>query len=225
MALLGAVAYVRFRPAPRSVVSVTGHATVLPPSRTEAPPTTVAPAAAPPAATLAPAAPRAEVKTGRLRVVADVPGAAVFLDRKYVGVAPVEMRDVTPGSHRLNVSADGQEMYAETLEVEPGPREIMVRFKEVRLDEAVDVVHRHGVGSCQGRLTATPAGLQYATDRREDAFTKPFADVEPLEVDYLKKNLRVRLRGGKTYNFTTKAESADDLMKFQQKVEAARKRL
>jgi hypothetical protein len=80
--------------------------------------------------------------------------------------------------------------------------------KEVKLDQAVDVVHRHGVGSCQGRLVATPAGLQYQTDRREDAFTKTFAELEPLEVDYPKKNLRLKVYGGKTYNFTTKAPNA-----------------
>jgi len=204
-------------------VGVTGHATVLP-SASAAPPAT-APAEAIAAAPPVPAATRPEPRTGRLRVVADVPGAAVFIDRKYVGDAPVEVRDVSPGPHRLNVSAAGQDMYVETIDVTPGPREISVRFKEVRLDESIEVVHRHGVGSCQGRLRATAAGLEYATDRSEDAFTRPFADVEPLEVDYLKKNLRVKVRGGKTYNFTTKAENADDLLKFQQKVDEARKKL
>jgi hypothetical protein len=115
-------------------------------------------------------------------------------------------------------------MYAETLEVGAGPRDVNVRFKQVRLAEALDVVHRHGLGSCPGRLSASADGLQYETERREDAFRRPFAELEPLDVDYLKKNLRVRVRGGKTYNFTTKDGTADDLLRFQQKVEAARKR-
>jgi hypothetical protein len=147
------------------------------------------PEGGPPAPTSTPAA------IARLRIAADVPGASVFLDRRYIGRAPVEV-NALPGSHRLNVSVESQEMYVETLEVTPGPRDVMVRFKQVRLDGTRDVVHRHAIGSCHGRLVATPAGLRYETDHREDAFTRPFGDLEPLAVDYLKKNLRVKVRGG-----------------------------
>jgi hypothetical protein len=42
-------------------------------------------------------------------------------------------------------------------------------------------------------------------------------------VDYLNRGLRVKQRGGKTWNFT--ADSADALLAFQKAVEAARKRL
>jgi hypothetical protein len=168
-------------------------------------------------------APTATAPTPRFRVDADVPGASVFLDRKYLGTTPVETTEFTPGSHRLNVSAEGQDMYAETIEVPAGGRDVVVRFKEVRLDEAIDVVHRHGVGSCRGRLAATPAGLAFSGGNAEDAFQASFSSLEPLQVDYLKKNLRVRVKGGKTYNFS--ADSADALLVFQKAVEAARKKL
>ena len=164
---------------------------------------------------------RLTAELARLRVDADVPGASVFVDRKFVGTTPVEARELATGSHRLNVSADGYEMYAETLDLGPGPRELTVRFKEVRLDEKVAVVHKHAIGSCRGTLFATTAGLRY--EAGEDAFSAPFAALEPLQVDYLKKNLRVRLRGGRSYNFT--GDSADALLSFQKAVEAARKRL
>ncbi len=42
-------------------------------------------------------------------------------------------------------------------------------------------------------------------------------------MDYLSRNLRVKQRGGKTWNFT--AESADALLVFQKAVEKARERL
>jgi hypothetical protein len=61
---------------------------------------------APPAAPAAPAAPT----TGELRISSDVPGAMVFLDRIYLGPAPVTAPNVTPGVHKLNVSADGLTM-------------------------------------------------------------------------------------------------------------------
>ena len=158
-----------------------------------------------------------------LHVRADVAGAQVFLDRKFLGEAPVSVRDIEPGRHRINVSAKGYEGYAEDIEITAGAREVVVSFKEVRLDESLAVKHKHGMGSCSGQLAATPEGLRYETQHDKDEFTAPFSTLEPLEVDYLKKNLRVKLRGGRKYNFT--AESADDLLVFQKAVEAARERL
>lgn len=169
------------------------------------------------------AEPRPEAVRPTLRVDADVPGANVFLDRKFLGTTPVETRDFQPGSHRLNVSADGYDMYAETIELPSSSYEVMVRFKEVRLDERIDVVHKHGVGSCRGRLLATMAGLRYEADKAGDSFEVPFPSLEPLQVDYLNRNLRVKKKGGKTWNFT--ADSADSLLAFQKAVEKARQRM
>jgi hypothetical protein len=159
----------------------------------------------------------------RLSVSADVPAAQVFLDRNFVGEAPLVIPDVSPGRHRLNVSAKGYDGYREDVEVGPGVNEVHVRFKEVRLDEALAVKHKHGLGSCHGRLVATTDGLRYETDDEKDAFSLPFSSLEPLEVDYLDKNLRVKVRNGRTYNFTT--DDADDLLTFQRAVEEARARL
>ncbi len=157
----------------------------------------------------------------RLRVDADLPGASVFLDHKLLGRTPLET-PVTPGSHRLNVTTDGYDMYSDTIEIDSGTREVSVRFKEVRLDEAIEVVHKHGVGSCRGRLLATPAGLRYETDDPRDGFSAPFSRLEPLQVDYLGRNLRVKVEGGRTYNFTARP---DTLLAFRNAVEAVRKRL
>jgi hypothetical protein len=192
---------------------------VAPRARTS-PRATPVPTAAPEASATPRAEPRPAAPTARLRVDSDVPGANVFLDRKFLGTTPVETRDFAPGSHRLNVSAEGYEMYGETVELRSGPNELTVRFKEVTLDEKIEVVHKHGVGSCRGRLVATLDGLRYEADKAGDSFEVPLASVEPLQVDYLKKNLRVKQRGGKTWNFT--AESADALLVFQKKVEKAR---
>jgi hypothetical protein len=169
------------------------------------------------------AEPRSEAASPRLRVDADVPGANVFLDRKFLGTTPVETRDFEPGPHRLNVSADGYEMYGESIELTAGPNEVVVKFKEVRLDERVDVVHKHGVGSCRGRLVATTAGLRFEAEKAGDSFQAPLPSLEPLQVDYLNRNLRVKQKGGKTWNFT--ADSADALLAFQKAVEGARKRM
>jgi hypothetical protein len=180
------------------------------------------PTAAPEARPRPPAEPRAAAVARTLRVESDVPGANVFLDRKFLGTTPVETGDFEPGPHRLNVSAEGYEMYGETVELDEGRNEVAVRFKEVRLDERVDVVHKHGVGSCRGRLVATTAGLRYEAEKAGDSFDVPLGSVEPLHVDYLKRNLRVKQKGGKTWNFTGEA---DALLAFQKAVEKARKRM
>ena len=196
---------------------------VAPRARTSPTPRATPTAPAPEARATPRAEPRPEAAAPTLRVDADVPGANVFLDRKFLGTTPVETRDFEPGSHRLNVSAEGYDMYAETIELPPSSHEVMVRFKEVRLDERVDVVHKHGMGSCRGRLVATTAGLHYEADKAGDSFEAPFASLEPLQVDYLNRNLRVKQRGGKTWNFT--ADSADALLGFQKAVEKARQRM
>jgi hypothetical protein len=223
----GALLYFYFRwSAARTAVRPTPSATRPPATAPAAPAATARtePSARPtprPRPTKAPVAPAP--RAPRLRVESDVPGASVFVDRRFVGKAPVDITDVTPGTHRINVSADGYEMQAEDVDLRDEAVVLSVRFKEVRLDETLEVVHKHGMGSCRGRLRATPQGISFEAEK--DSFSAPLADIERFEVDYLKKNLRLSLRGGRTYNFTTDASSADPLLAFKQKVAAAQARL
>jgi hypothetical protein len=175
----------------------------------------------------APAAPIAEPAAGAgvLRIDSDVPGAQVFIDRQFVGTTPVTAENVKPGAHQLNVSAEGFEGIARTIEVEAGARELMVRFREVRLDLKLSVVHKHRMGSCSGTLVATTQGLRYETDDKDDRFSASFADLEAFQVDYTDKNLRVKVRRGKQYNFTEPDGSADKLFVFHRDVDKARQRL
>jgi hypothetical protein len=188
------------------------------PARTARTPTTPEPVTPPPA-------PEAPVTRGVLRVRSDVDGASVFLDRTFLGTTPLEKTGLTAGSHRVNVSAEGYEGIAQTVEIGDEPAEITVKFKEVRLEASTAVVHKHGVGSCEGRLIATVQGLRYETSNRGDAFDVPLPRLQEFAVDYLKKNLRVRIAGGKTFNFTDPAGNADTLFVFHRDVDKARARL
>jgi hypothetical protein len=163
--------------------------------------------------------------TATLRIDSDVAGAEVFLDRVFLGVTPLEVSDVKPGTHRLNVSATGFEGISETIDVVPGPRDVMVEFKAVRLNASIRVRHKHGMGSCEGTLSATPDGLRYETTNRADAFSVALTGVEAFTVDYLAKNLRLRVKSGKTYNFTDPDGNADRLFVFHRDVDKARARL
>jgi hypothetical protein len=161
---------------------------------------------------------------GGFTVEADVPGADVFVDRVFKGHAPLTIADLAPGPHRLNVSAEGEEGYADTVEVTGAAQTVAVRLKAVHLDAAVDVVHKHALGSCQGRLSATPGGLRYQASKGDDSFEVPLASVERIATDYMKKTLTVKLGGGRTYNFTPEGDSADPLLSFQQSVSKAQAR-
>jgi hypothetical protein len=182
------------------------------------------PAEAPPPEEPAPVA-EAVPETGTLRIETDVPGAQVFIDRRFVGATPVTAADVKPGTHQLNVSVEGYEGIAQIIDVEPGPRDIRLRFKEVRLDLKLAVVHKHRMGSCRGRLLATPQGIRYETNDKDDAFAASMADLEIFQIDYLEKNLKVKLRKGKPFTFTDPDGNADRLFVFHRDVEKARERL
>jgi hypothetical protein len=203
------VAAAKPAPAPPAAAAPAPDATPRPRKKTEPPPPTPSPE---------PAAPT----TGELHIDADVPGAMVFLDRKYLGNTPVTAKDVAPGSHHLNLTAEGYDGYSESIDVAAGPADVLVRFKEIRLNQSVDVVHKHAMGSCEGRLVADPQGIRYDTTNRNDAFSIRFADVETFEIDYLQKILKIKKRGGKQYNFTTKAATADPLFVFHRDVDKVR---
>lgn len=203
-------------PAPRIVPKKTDTATPAAPrkaapKKTEAKPVAPAAAAAP---TLA-----------SLTLESDVPGASVFIDRAFVGNTPLTLDKLEPGSRRVQLTATGFDSVQKTIELVPGPNNINIRIKEVSLNAKTTVVHKHGIGSCEGTLTASLDGLRYVTSNKGDAFTLPYSQVETFTIDYLEKNLRVKQRGGKTWNFTNKAENADVLFVFHRDVEAARKKL
>jgi len=223
----------RSKPAPVETPAATTPAPIVapPPPPASAPPSVEPPrasrrAAAPAVTTPPPAAeapPAADLVT--LRIDSDVAGAQVFVDRQFVGAAPVTTTEVKPGTHQINVSATGYDQYAQSIDLTPGSRDLTVRFKEVRLDAKANVVHKHGIGSCQGTLVATPQGLRYDTTNKGDAFTVPLTNLEVFAVDYLEKNLKVKIKGGKQYNFTDPMGNADSLFVFQRDVDKARQRL
>ena len=229
----GISVYLVSRPAPapvRTSVAETPPVVIprpapAPASAVETPPPTRRAALRAPAAAAPAEAPAASLDLVTLHIDSDVPGAQVFVDRQFVGAAPVTTTDVKPGTHQINVSAPGYDQYAQSLDITPGPRDLMVRFKEVKLDAHVEVIHKHRFGSCRGVLIATPQGLRYDTADKDDAFTVPLANVETFTVDYLDKNLKVKIKGGKQYNFTDPMGNADHLFVFQRDVEKARERL
>ena len=149
----------------------------------------------------------------------------MFIDRKFLGTAPQTLRDVAPGEHQLIFSPAGQDSIRMTVDVEPGTKTIVARFKELRLDEQVEVIHKHAFGSCRGTLKASPNGLTYDTKNTEDVFTVPLTNPDVFAVDYVEKNLKVRLKGGKTYTFAEPGGTADKLYAFHQSVEKARQRI
>ncbi len=160
-----------------------------------------------------------------LTLESDVPGASVFIDRQFVGNTPLSLDKLQPGTKRVQLTATGFDSVQKTIELNAGPNAITIRVKEVSLSAKTSVVHKHGMGSCDGTLSATLDGLTYDSSNKGDAFTLSYGQVEQFAVDYLQKNLRVKQKGGKTWNFTDKNDNADVLFVFHRDVEAARKKL
>ena len=149
----------------------------------------------------------------------------MFIDRAFVGNTPLSLDKLAPGTKQVQITATGFDSVQKTIELNPGPNAITIRVKEVSLNAKANVVHKHGMGSCEGQLSASLDGLRYDTSNKGDAFVMPYAQVETFVVDYLQKNLRVKQKGGKTWNFTDKNDNADALFVFHREVEAARKKL
>jgi hypothetical protein len=93
----------------------------------------------------------------------------------------------------------------------------------VRLDATVAVVHKHRFGSCEGTLRAVPGSLTYTSTNRDDAFRLPMSDVDAFDLDDARKALRVKKRGGRTWNFEPRADNTTSLVAFHREVERARR--
>lgn len=176
-----------------------------------------------PAPEAPPPAPAADA--AMIEFTADVPDAQVFVDRVFLGKAPLTTTDVKPGTHRLNVSATGFEGIAQTIDVKPGQQSIAVKLREVRLSASIDVIHKHRMGNCKGKLVATAKTLRYETTDKDDGFSSPLMDLGAFEVDYLEKNLKLKLKNGKQLNFTDPDGNADRLFVFHRDVDKARERI
>ncbi len=159
-------------------------------------------------------------------MTSDVAGAFVFVDRKFLGKTPLETSGMQAGPHRLQVSSEGYDGVSQSIEVaNAGPTDVSVSLKTVVLDARVPVVHKHRFGSCEGSLVADVRGLRYETSNRDDAWTLTFSDLEKFALDYQGKTLRIKQRGGRSWNFTTRTSNADPLLVFQRQVDHARTRL
>jgi len=232
----GIILFVTGRAPEEAPAPVAEAPAVRPAPTTPAPAPAPAPAepAPPPARKSAPrkaepAPPQAEPATPTMATLvleSDVPGASAFVDRQYVGTTPLRLDKLEPGSKQLKLTADGYEGIERSVDLSAGENAVAMRFREVRLNERMAVNHKHGIGGCEGTLVATVDGLAYETTNKNDAFKLPYAQIETFVVDYMEKNLRVKQKGGKTWNFTDKAAAnADALFVFHRDVEAARKKL
>ncbi|MCG8425676.1 MAG: PEGA domain-containing protein [Proteobacteria bacterium] len=63
--------------------------------------------------------------TGTVRVLSNVEGAQVFLDGTAVGTAPVDLKDIAPGDHVIEIKADGHLPREERIKVNAGSSEIL----------------------------------------------------------------------------------------------------
>lgn len=103
-------------------------------------------------------------------------------------------------------------------ELEPGPKTteptLLTESAAEEAHTSIAVVHDHAFGSCAGRLIADPDGLRYFTAHR-DAFAISSTDLARVEVDTRTGRLRIKVRGGRTYNFKAAPADLDALASFE----------
>lgn len=160
---------------------------------------------------------------GSIAVDSEPAGAMVFLNRDFKGNTPVVIEELRPDTYALMLSVEGFDVQHRQVEVGRARVPVRVEFEAsaATLDVSVEVVHKHRFGSCSGTLAATEAGFAFLTDHR-DAFELPFARAERFELDYVENNLRLKVRGGRTYNFEAPDGEVDPLFVFHRDVEAFR---
>lgn len=160
-----------------------------------------------------------------LRVESDVAGATVFLDRNFAGTTPLDIDNITPGEHQLTVSAEGYDIQARSVSISTGHQDVVIQFAQAvaEFSTSIAVVHKHRLGECEGILMADANGIRYESAHK-DAFATGFAKLERFEVDYIEKNLNVKVQGGKNYNFTEKSGNADPLFVFHKDVQDFREK-
>jgi hypothetical protein len=146
-----------------------------------------------------------------------VPGAKVTLDGRDRGPAPLEIADLKPGRHELQVSAEGHETRSESIDLKSGRRELKIDLtsRAASLGDGVAVKHKHRIGSCEGVLRATAGKLEYDTPHK-DAFSVDLTELE--ELSFEKGTLSVKVRGGRKYNFDDPNDDPTALASFQQRV-------
>jgi hypothetical protein len=106
---------------------------------------------------------------------------------------------------------------------EPAPTPAPPAPAASRLDTRVSVVHKHRFGDCEGTLRAAAGALTYSTSHKEDGFQLPFDEIDTFDLAPDKKNLRIRRRGGRTWNFTTRGEAGLALAAFHKEASARRR--
>ncbi len=152
-----------------------------------------------------------------LRVEANVPRAKVALDGKERGPAPLEIANLAPGRHKLQVSAEGYETRTETVDLKGGRRDLKIDLtaRAANLGEGVAVKHKHRIGSCEGVLRASAGKLEYDSPHK-DGFSVVLSEVE--ELSFEKETLTVKVRGGRKYNFDDRNDDPAALASFHQGV-------
>lgn len=85
-------------------------------------------------------------QVGRIRVLANVPGAIVSLDGEVLGEAPVSKDDVAPGEHILEANAEGFTPVQQPVTIESGQQRVVSLRLERNAEGAGDIIVRANVG-------------------------------------------------------------------------------
>lgn len=116
-----------------------------------------------------------------LRIVSIPEKARIYIDNQFEGEAPVEKKDLKPGSYRIRAELPGYELMARTIEIK----------------QASSIVEEFRLQSNSGALqiTTEPAGVQVFIDGQERGITTARND----QTDKISEPLKIPLIPAGTY--------------------------
>ena len=135
-----------------------------------------------------------------VQIEVDVPDAQVFVDRVFIGKAPITTTDVKVGSHRLNVSAAGYEGVAQPLEVKPGMQQVVVKLRRGGWMRA-STCAQDTDGLLYRAADRDGEGPALRHDREERQLQHWPGGFDEFEVDYLKEEPPHQAEAGQDLRF------------------------
>jgi len=147
-------------------------------------------------------------------VIQTLPGAQVTLDDRAAGQANpqgrLEVDQVTPGQHTVQVALTGYQEYKQTVSLSPGGSLTL----PASLLFAVSVVHRHVAGQCSGTLIAGRGRIQYRASSGNDSFDHPLSDIKQVGPADSGRSFYIEIKGARRFTFQS-ASPENDLKMIQ----------
>ncbi len=131
-----------------------------------------------------------EIKAGSISIKSDPAQAKIFLDGDEVGVTPVILKSVIPGTHEVEVSMDGYESWSQIVDIETDKEEaitavLQIKAASLKIEsepaKAMIFLDNKEVGTTPENITNLNPG-KYTVEIRMDGY-ESWTEIVDVEAD------------------------------------------